>query len=431
MKKVLLTLAFFSLAVGAQAQTDEAKSTESTDSGYNKWSVEIDGGFNKPFRTLTPGFHTETPGPYTIDLGARYMFNPKFGIKFNFGYNKFKDGDDSLPWESTFLTGSVEGVVNLGRVLSFDDWTKTFGLLVHGGPGYYNLTANQDGAPLDAADQGLNLRAGLTGQIKLSKSIVFTLDVTGTANFMQTTNWDGFGYDQRFVDGMMLAATGGFTFYLGSHDVHADWYYQDNKMQEQLDNLEKRVGDLETMLNDSDKDGIPDYLDAEPNTTTGVAVNSKGQAIDNNGNGVPDELESYLTKTYGDPGKWGNSNTNYVPNNELIRNLINEGYVTTYFDYNKSTPTNASSEGIDFILTYLRNNPKASVEIIGHADELGKTEYNDKLSTRRAEAVKAVLVKAKIDASRLKVVPAGEDRSVEASSDLARKLVRRVTFRVN
>jgi OOP family OmpA-OmpF porin len=54
----------------------------------------------------------------------------------------------------------------------------------------------------------------------------------------------------------------------------------------------------------------------------------------------------------------------------LIRSLINGGYVATYFDFDKSTPSNVSTTGIDFVLTYLRNNPSASVDIIGHADEL-------------------------------------------------------------
>jgi OOP family OmpA-OmpF porin len=34
--------------------------------------------------------------------------------------------------------------------------------------------------------------------------------------------------------------------------------------------------------------------------------------------------------------------------------------------------------GIDFVLTYLRNN-LASVDIIGHADELGRSSYNDNI----------------------------------------------------
>jgi OOP family OmpA-OmpF porin len=52
----------------------------------------------------------------------------------------------------------------------------------------------------------------------------------------------------------------------------------------------------------------------------------------------------------------------------LIRSLINGG-LATYFDFDKSTPSNVSTTG-NFVLTYLRNNPSASVDIIGHADEL-------------------------------------------------------------
>jgi OOP family OmpA-OmpF porin len=67
--------------------------------------------------------------------------------------------------------------------------------------------------------------------------------------------------------------------------------------------------------------------------------------------------------------------------------------------------------------------------IIGHTDELGRSEYN-KLSTARANSVKKTLIKANISASRLNVIAAGEDASVEKDSDAARKLVRRVTFRI-
>ena len=102
----------------------------------------------------------------------------------------------------------------------------------------------------------------------------------------------------------------------------------------------------------------------------------------------------------------------------MIKNLINGGYVAAYFNFNKSTPTNVSTEGIDFILTYLRNNPSASVDIIGHADEIGRSAYNDKLSNARANNVKNTLVKANIDASRLNVIAAGEDNSVDKDSEV-------------
>jgi OOP family OmpA-OmpF porin len=114
----------------------------------------------------------------------------------------------------------------------------------------------------------------------------------------------------------------------------------------------------------------------------------------------------------------------------LITSLINGGYVAVYFDFDKSTPTNVSTGDTDFMLTYLRNNPTATIDIVGHADEVGRSDYNDNLSNARANNVKNTLVKANIDASRLNIVAAGEDTSVDIDSENARKLVRRVTFRV-
>ena len=177
-------------------------------------------------------------------------------------------------------------------------------------------------------------------------------------------------------------------------------------------------------MQDTDKDGVPDYIDQEPNTIAGVMVNTKGQSIDVNKNNIPDELESYLQKTYGD----NTESTVIAKNNESIKRLINSGYICAYFDYNSTTPSNDSTDGINFILTYLRNNPSASVDIVGHADELGKTAYNDKLSTARANTIKNILVKSNIDASRVNVISGGEDTSVDKTSDGARKLVRKVTF---
>lgn len=419
MKKSLFLLSFSMISIA----NVNAQETEKKESGFDKWSIELNGGVNKPSRTMTSGYYTETFNPFHADLGVRYMFNPKFGMKLDFGYDKFKDGNNSAPFESTYLRTSLQGVVNIGRVLNFETWTNTLGLLVHGGFGASQLKSDNGFQGEDYMGNGI---LGFTGQIKLNNSIVLTGDITGIVNGKQQHNFDGMSnVSTSAIDGVIMNASLGLTFYLGKNEKHADWY-SENKTEE-IDALEKRVALLETGLVDSDKDGVADLYDLEPNTTGGVAVNTKGQAVDLNKNGVPDELESYLNKTYGDVIKNSSSS---LSNNELIKNLINGGYIATYFDYNKSTPTNVSTEGIDFMLTYLRNNPSASIDIVGHADELGRSAYNDKLSASRANAVKNILVKAKIDASRLNIVPAGEDSSVDKNSDGARKLVRRVTFAV-
>ena len=417
MKKLMFALAFVAAATTVTAQTETVKNTEND---YNKWSVELAGGLNKPMRPMTAGYRTAVLSSYVADLGVRYMFNNKFGLKADFGYNSFKEGENSVGFNSKYYRADLQGVANLGRIMNFETWTNTLGLLGHAGFGLAQLE-DQNSAVKDRMG---NFIAGVTGQIKLSDRISLTGDFTTILNAKQNSAFDaassvsspGFG-------GVLFNGTVGLTVYLGKNAKHADWVTLTDK---EVVALKDRVAAIEDKMVDADNDGVADYLDVEKDTAAGALVNTKGQSIDKNNNGVDDVTEDFIMKNYAANG--GNGSTVY--NNDLIKSLINGGYVATYFDFNKSTPTNVSTEGTDFILTYLRNNPSASVDIIGHADELGRSAYNDKLSNARATTIKNTLVKANIEASRLNVVAAGEDTSVNKDSDAARKLVRRVTFMV-
>ena len=98
---------------------------------------------------------------------------------------------------------------------------------------------------------------------------------------------------------------------------------------------------------------------------------------------------------------------------------------------NKTTPTNLSNGGLDYIKTYLKKNPNAIVTIIGHCDVSGPTQLNDKLGTERAKSVKNILIDSGINESQLKIMSEGEDQSASKDSVSAKKLVRRVTFKIN
>ncbi|WP_116789019.1 OmpA family protein [Flavobacterium psychrotrophum] len=412
MKKAVLPLLLLCLSQGINAQ--EAKPTQE----YDKWSIEVGAGINKPGRTFTEGYRTSRLAPITGELGVRYMFNNKFGLKLDAAYNQFKNADNSLDFKTTFMRLDLQGVINVGRILNFEDWTNRFGLLLHGGAGVFRMTFDDNALYSDAKDHGLNLIGGLTGQLRLSNSVVLTGDFTTSVNGVQNFNFDGNStVSTNVVDGVLMTGTVGLTFYLGSKEKHADWYVY--SVTDQLNELDKRVGDLETMMNDSDKDGVPDYLDAEPNTIAGVAVDSKGRNIDRNGNGVPDELESYLEKKEGELKSSATAD---------LTDLINGGYVNVYFDFNADQPNPQSVNGVNFLIKYLKENPSKSADVIGYADEIGNTEYNKALSARRAENVKKILVDAGINASRLNIVGNGEDASVSKDSKYARQTVRRVTF---
>ncbi|MBF4505489.1 OmpA family protein [Flavobacterium sp. JLP] len=418
MKKKLASLSLLLLTVAAGAQNMATTSAKpSTDQEYNKWSIELNGGVNKPTRTMTPGYSTESLNFFHADLGARYMFNPKFGLKLDVGYDQFKERENTPDFESRYVRASLQGVVNVGRALNFETWTNTIGILAHGGFGVSQISTETGPGGQDYMAHGI---AGLTGQIKLSNRVALTGDLTGIVNGRQNWNFDGMGNTTSgSFDGVLLNASVGLTFYLGKNAKHADWVGEEDRYKE----LEERVTTIETGLIDTDKDGVADLYDLEPNTVSGVAVNTKGQSIDTNQNGVPDELESYLEKTYGQNGK-------AVATNGTIEELINGGYVNVYFDFNSSKPTNASLSGVDFLVKYLKNNPGKTADIIGYSDEIGSSNYNTELSRKRAEAVKSVATNAGIDASRLNVIANGEDTSVNKNSKEARQIVRRVTFQV-
>lgn len=413
MKRIMLPLFVTVLSLG----TATAQETP----GFNKWSIDINGGISKPTTPLTTGYYTKDYNLFHADLGVRYMFNNKFGLKVDVGYDQFENASKSASFDGKYYRTDIQGVVNLGRVLNFEEWTQRLNVQAHTGIGYAFMTNDR----FEGTDNMLNHIIGLTGQVKLSERIALNADFSMINNVRQSNTFDGgIAPEDRGFNGTLYNATIGLSIYLGKNAKHADWYYEESKV-DKLAELEKRVGDLETMMNDSDKDGVPDYLDAEPNSIPGVAVDTKGRTIDRNNNGIPDELESYLERNYG-----GSGNSGAGLSNETIKDMINQGYVNVYFDFNSTQPSSNSVSGLDFLAKFLKANPSAKAEVIGYADEIGNTDYNKDLSHRRAQTVKTILAKSGIEASRMTIVGNGEDNSVAKDSKVARQMVRRVTFRV-
>ena len=65
----------------------------------------------------------------------------------------------------------------------------------------------------------------------------------------------------------------------------------------------------------------------------------------------------------------------------------------------------------------LAAHPDARVELQGHCDERGTTEYNLALGQRRASAARAQLVAQGVSANRIAVVSYGEERPARVGSD--------------
>ena len=424
MKRITLLLSLMAVA-GMTAQETETTTSKPT-RDYNKWSIELGAGMNKPLRPMKSGYYSKTPDFLSAQAGVRYMINDKFGLQAHAGYNEFTEAGNSLPFKSEMWSYGLDGVVNLGNVLDFKEWTNTFGLLAHAGASYSSLKGKE---PVKSGtDEMLTLNIGLKPQIRLGNRVALFLDATLHGNVRQDLGFEGQARSNsvRGFNGYFMTTTAGISIYLGGHDKHADWVSSDVGTQNALEKLDQRVAKIETDLIDSDQDGVPDYLDREPNTPSGVMVDTKGRAIDVNQNGIPDELEAALDRRYARSGE-----TRTVESaGGIIGDLLNNGYVNVYFKFDSTQPEVYSLEAINYLATYMKENSSAQAELIGYADSVGNVDYNMNLSERRAKAVYDILVATGVDAGRLSYKGGGEDDSVDSSSVPARQLVRRVTFKL-
>ena len=100
-----------------------------------------------------------------------------------------------------------------------------------------------------------------------------------------------------------------------------------------------------------------------------------------------------------------------------------------YFEFNRYDLSNDARAKLTAAADWLRDNPAVRVEIEGHCDELGTSEYNLALGAKRTYAVKDYLISLGIARSRLSTISYGEEIPVcHEPNDECRQKNRRVHF---
>lgn len=106
-----------------------------------------------------------------------------------------------------------------------------------------------------------------------------------------------------------------------------------------------------------------------------------------------------------------------------------EGLQSILFDYDKATLTDSEKAKLDGNVQWLNKNANSKMQIEGHCDQRGSTEYNLSLGERRALAVKKMLMNKGISGNRLSTVSYGKEKLLatgDSEADMAKN--RRANF---
>lgn len=106
--------------------------------------------------------------------------------------------------------------------------------------------------------------------------------------------------------------------------------------------------------------------------------------------------------------------------------------VTTFkselmFDFDSATIKPGGMNEIARVAKVLNQYPQTLLRVEGHTDKVGPEDYNQRLSERRAEAVKNALIQQNVDPRRISAIGYGESQPISSSDAVNRRVEIRIT----
>ena len=106
--------------------------------------------------------------------------------------------------------------------------------------------------------------------------------------------------------------------------------------------------------------------------------------------------------------------------------------VTTFkselmFDFDSATIKPGGMNEIARVAKVLNQYPQTLLRVEGHTDQVGPEDYNQRLSERRAEAVKNALIQQNVDPRRISAIGYGESQPISSSDAVNRRVEIRIT----
>lgn len=367
MKKITTLFAAAVMAASASAQT--VTESKTFDNMYF--------GINTGVSTATKGHHWLQD--FRPNLGVRLgrNFTPVFGLaaESNIYFKEVGRKQGGLHKTGTAVNGintSLLGTVNLTNwVGGYKGETRCFEVSAVYGLGWGHAFSN-------AADYNDNMnmftsKAGLDFAINLGKAKAWQLYVEPSMNWALNGNgYEGVKYD---INRAMFQVNVGLVYKFKNSNGTHNFTLATGRDQAEVDALNAQINSLR-----------------EQNATL-TSKDEQNQKNLSAKDAEINDLKKALDECNKRPAKTATA-TNLQP--------------TVIFRQGKSVVDPAQVASIELIANYMKNHKDANVEIKGYASPEGSKELNQRLSEKRAEAVKDILVKKyKISANRLKTTGMG------------------------
>ncbi len=199
---------------------------------------------------------------------------------------------------------------------------------------------------------------------------------------------------------------------IGNTSQNAEPLYWINPLDVVMKDIADTRKKVDAALKDSDGDGVPDIFDEEPNTPSGVPVDTKGRTLDSDRDGVPDYLDK---EPFNPPREGERVDANGVVVNpinrpgmgvseERVREIVDEMLREYQFTESANSVADWFLPMIHFsldsyaikysdygtlagIARMMKSNPKLRLVVTGFTDQTGPEEHNRRLSYQRANAI--------------------------------------------
>jgi outer membrane protein OmpA-like peptidoglycan-associated protein len=438
---------------------------------------------------------------YGFAGSLRFALDNIFSLRAEFLYGKAAGNSDGLNpslrgFTSTWMSGSLWGLINLNSLASADKEKKmAINLMVGGGANsstivrYGTITSRPTESEtttkkFDFSNSPFHAGVGLNLAYRVSPNLSIGLEhQTMMAMGERRDLMDGW---DKGLENLSIAQID-YSDYIGFTNLSLNYIIGNKKgdspafWNSPLKNVIREIEDIKTNIGtggkipiqDTDKDGVLDEFDLELNTPPDALVDTRGRTLDSDKDGVPDYLDKQpfyaplegeqvdadgviingdnTTGGAGSTGgemtpRQGRSGVTEARVKEIVEQAFQQreasgggsyggGAVVEWFlpmihfEMSSSNIRNSDVGNLSSIARMMKSNSGMKLLVIGYTDKTGGEDVNQKLSFQRASAAIDYFVnKQGIPRDRFVLDYKGKDDNiVEANSSF---MNRRVEFQV-